>query len=374
VRAIGETLVRPGKPFRVLVAGHLETREVTLPRHLHDVSAKRLIIPKFGDPKVLRIEACEPRQPAGGELLIRGAFAGVNFADLMMRLGLYRPKPRVPFTPGYEVSGVVESLGDGVEGFAIGDRVVAIVPDGAQQTHVIAQASATMVVPSTIGLDVAAVIPANYLTAWHLLVHLGNVQANETVMIHGIGGGVGLAALQIAKLFLAEPVFGTTSPIKAEGILKRRGKLVGRSDFAADLMRQTHGRGADHILDAVGGKQLRRSYECLAPGGRLYAFGLSAAAPGRKFKPLAALKALFHMRGFNLSEMMMKNRGVFGVHLGTFEDHELLRSHLSKIVEHVESERLEPVIDHVFPLEDAHRAHEHIHARMNFGKVLLDLS
>ncbi len=337
------------------------------------MQARRLIIPRHGGPEVLRVQECEIREPGAGELRIRGAFAGINFADLMMRLGLYRPRPVLPFTPGYEVSGLVDALGDGVEGYAVGDRVVAAVPSGGQQTHVIADAAATIKVPDDIALDAAAAIPVNYLTAWHMLVHLGNVQADESVMIHGIAGGVGIAALQIAKLFLAEPVYGTCSPIKAEGILSRRGKLVARSDFAADLMRQTKGRGADHILDAVGGRNLRESYECLAPGGRLYSFGLSAAAPGRKFKPLAALKALWGMRGFSMSKMMLKNRGVFGVHMGTFDDHGLLQRHLVSILEHVQSGKLEPVIDFVFPLEQTHRAHEHLHSRMNFGKVLLDL-
>lgn len=338
------------------------------------MDAKRLIITRNGPPDVLRVEACGITEPGEGEIRVRGAFAGINFADLMMRLGLYRPKPVLPFTPGYEVSGTVDALGPGVDSLAVGDRVVSLVPNGAQQSHVVAKAAQSMVVPEEISLEQAAVIPVNYLTAWHMLVHLGKVRANESVMIHGIAGGVGLAALQIAKLFLAEPVFGTASPIKAEGILKRRGKLVGRSDFAADLMRQTKGRGVDHLLDPVGGTQLRDSYDCLATGGRLYVYGLSSAAPGRKFKPLAALKALWGMRGLGLSEMMMKNRGVFGVHLGTFDDYDLLRAHLEEIIEHVREERLEPVVDHVFPLEQAHRAHEHIHSRMNFGKVLLDLS
>jgi NADPH:quinone reductase-like Zn-dependent oxidoreductase len=334
---------------------------------------RRLVIPRTGKPDVLRVEPCEVPQPGPGELRIRGAYAGINFADLMMRLGLYRPRPEMPFTPGYEVSGVVDAVGLGVPGFEVGARVVAALASGGQQTHVLAQAAQTMLLPDEIELETAAAIPVTYLTAWHMLVHLGHVQADECVLIHGIAGGVGTAALQIAKLFLAEPVFGTASPNKAEGVLKRRAKLLARSDFAADLLRQTKGRGADHILDPIGGQHLRESYRCLAPGGRLYAFGLSAAAPSSRFRPLAALRALFGMRGFGLADMMLHNRGIFGVHMGTFSDHALLAQHLGRILEHVQDGKLEPVIDRVFPLAEAAAAHEHIHARRNFGKVLLEL-
>ncbi len=335
--------------------------------------ARRLVIPRNGPPRVLEVQPCEVREPGAGELRIRAAFAGINFADLMMRLGLYRPKPRLPFTPGYELSGTVDAVGEGVEGFEVGASVVAVVPDGAQQTHVLAPAAQTMLLPEGVALELAAALPVTYLTAWHMLVHLGNVQANETVLIHGIAGGVGTAALQIAKLFLAEPVFGTASPAKAEGILKRRGRLLARTDFANDLMRQTKGRGADHILDPIGGAHLRESYECLAPGGRLYAYGLSSAAPGSRFKPLAALKALWGMRGFGLSRMMLENRGIFGVHMGTFQEQDLLSKHLQTILGHVKSGKLEPVLDETFPVEQAAAAHQRLHDRKNFGKVLLDL-
>lgn len=335
--------------------------------------ARRLVIPRSGPPSVLRVDSCELREPGPGELRIRGAFAGINFADLMMRLGLYRPKPPTPFTPGYEVSGTVDAVGAGVEGFEPGERVVAALASGGQQTHVIAQAAQTMRLPDEVELETAAAIPVTYLTAWHMLVHLGHLQPGESVLIHGIAGGVGTAALQIAQLFQSGEVYGTASASKAEGVARLGGVLLEREDFASDLMRRSEGRGADHILDPIGGAHLRRSYECLAPGGRLYVFGLSAAAPSARFKPLAALRALFGMRGFGLSRMMMENRGVFGVHMGTFTDHGLLARHLGRILEHVQGGELAPVVDRVFPLDEAQAAHEHIHARQNFGKVLLDL-
>jgi NADPH:quinone reductase-like Zn-dependent oxidoreductase len=230
-----------------------------------------------------------------------------------------------------------------------------------------------MLVPEGVSLEDAGAIPVTYLTAWHMLAHLGNLREGETVLIHGIAGGVGTAAMQIAKLFKAGVVYGTASPSKVDGVNERGGVLINRDNFAAELMRETKGRGVDHILDPVGGSVLRQSYKCLAPGGRLYTFGLSAAAPGRRLNPFAALKAVFAMRGFNLSQMMMDNRGVFGVHMGTFSDFDLLRGHLSQIIEHVVCGDFEPVIDSVFPLAESTQAHEHIHARRNVGKVLLDL-
>jgi NADPH:quinone reductase-like Zn-dependent oxidoreductase len=336
-------------------------------------SARRLVIPRSGPPSVLRVEPCDTREPGAGELRIHGAFAGINFADLMMRLGLYRPKPRMPFTPGYEASGTVDAIGEGVEGFELGDRVVAALASGGQQTHIIAQAAQAMHLPDDVELEAAAAIPVTYLTSWHMLVHLGHLQPGETVLIHGIAGGVGTAALQIAKLHEAGVVFGTASASKAQEIAELGGVLLDRGAFRDDLMRHSKGRGVDHVLDPIGGGHLRKSYECLAPGGRLYTFGLSAAAPSTRFNPLAAVRALFGMRGFGLSRMMMENRGVFGVHMGTFTDHSLLSKHLGRILGHVRSGELVPVVDSVFPLDQAQAAHEHIHGRRNFGKVLLDL-
>ncbi len=336
-------------------------------------SPRRLVIPRVGSPSVLRVEPYEPASPGPGQVRVRVHYAGINFADLMMRLGLYRPKPKMPFTPGYELSGAVESLGSGVDDLEIGQPIVAVVPSGAQQTHLCVDRHQVIALPEDISLERAAAIPVTYLTAWHMLVHLGALRKGETVLIHGIAGGVGTAAVQIAKLFEAGAIYGTASSSKAEQVMKMRAKMLPKSGFGADLLRQTDGRGADHILDPIGGAHLRESYDALAPGGKLYSFGLSSAAPSAFFNPFAALKALWSMRGFSMSQMMIDNRAVLGVHMGTFADQELLRGHLAKILESVSQGKLSPIVDSVFHLEDAQAAHQHIHDRRNFGKVLLDL-
>jgi synaptic vesicle membrane protein VAT-1 len=336
-------------------------------------SPRRLVIPRVGSPNVLRVDPLDPETPGPAQVRVRVHYAGINFADLMMRLGLYRPKPKMPFTPGYELSGVVDSLGSGVTDIAEGQPVVAVVPSGAQQTHLCVERNQVIPLPDDIPLEQAAAIPVTYLTAWHMLVHLGALRKGETVLIHGIAGGVGTAAVQIAKLFEAGTIFGTASSSKAEQIHLMRAKMLPKTEFGADLLRQTDGRGADHILDPIGGSHLRESYDVLAPGGRLYSFGLSSAAPSSFFNPFAALKALWHMRGFSMSQMMIDNKAVLGIHMGTFQDQELLRGHLAKILAAVGEGKLKPVVDSVFHLDDAQKAHEHIHARKNFGKVLLDL-
>ena len=159
--------------------------------------AYRVVITKPGGPKVLDIQEISIPEPKSNEICIAVHYAGINFADTLMRLGFYQPRPPFPFTPGYEVSGVVHSIGSGVEGFEVGQRVVGLMRTGGQASHVIADASRTLPIPDEISLESAASMPVTYITAHHMLHHLGNLKSTDSVLIHGGGGGVGTAALQL---------------------------------------------------------------------------------------------------------------------------------------------------------------------------------
>ena len=160
---------------------------------------RRIVLTKAGGPSTLAVIPMEMPEPEAGELRIEVAYAGINFADLLMRLGLYQPRPKYPFTPGYELSGVVDAIGEGVTGFSIGQRVVAALPNGGQASHVIVNSQRALPLPDDVGLDIAASIPVTYLTAHHMLHHLGHMNQNDAVLIHGGAGGVGTAALQICQ-------------------------------------------------------------------------------------------------------------------------------------------------------------------------------
>ncbi|HJN54889.1 MAG TPA: zinc-binding dehydrogenase [Candidatus Poseidoniales archaeon] len=328
---------------------------------------------KNGPPSVIEIHEMADLIPGHEEVIIKTSFAGVNFADCLMRLGIYRPKPKPPFTPGYELSGTISAIGTHVKGLEIGQRVVAATPDGAQASHALVREKRCFPVPDHISLETAAAIPVTYLTAWHMLIHLGNLQANDSVLIHGAAGGVGTAAIQICRMYGVERIFGTASASKRDAVTGFGVHFIDRhNENFVDVVREHTDRdGVDHILDPIGGDHLRQSLSVLAHGGRLYAFGLAAAAPTAKFNPLKSLRALRRMPKLRPLTMMSRNQGVFGVHIGTFAREAILRSHMKNILECVESGEFDPVIDSIIPLDNAVEAHQRMHDGLNIGKILL---
>ena len=159
----------------------------------------RVVITKPGSPSVLDIQNIEIPIPKADEVCIQVHFAGINFADTLMRMGFYQPRPPFPFTPGYEVGGVIHALGSDVEEFEVGQRVVGMMRTGGQATHVVTEVSRVIPIPDEMTLEAAASMPVTYITAHHMLHHLGNLKPTDSVLIHGGGGGVGTAALQLCK-------------------------------------------------------------------------------------------------------------------------------------------------------------------------------
>lgn len=335
-----------------------------------------IAITKAGSPSVLKLHEIEMPSPSQGEVCIEVCYAGINFADTLMRLGLYQPRPPFPFTPGYEVSGTIHSLGSGVTEFEVGQRVVAAMPTGGQCSHVTVKVSRVIPIPDDMELDEAAAMPVTYLTAHHMLHYLGHLKKGDTVLIHGGAGGVGTAALQLCQWAGIENVWATASGHKADIIKSFGGIPIDRhnEDFTQIVKDATNNRGVDHILDPIGGDNLTRSLSCLAEGGRLYTYGLSSAAPTSKRSLLKAFFALRKTPKFDALRLMTRNRGVFGVHMGTWKDEEAMAQQLNRIIEGVKEGHLKPVIDSVFDAKDVAKAHQHIHDAKNVGKVLLRFS
>lgn len=335
---------------------------------------RQVWIPKIGGPDVLEVREAPDPEPKEGEVRIRVAAAGLNFADILARLGLYPDAPKLPAVVGYEVAGHVDRVGAGVRGLTQGMRVLALTRFGGHSDTVTVPAGQALRIPPELSFEKAAAIPVNYLTAWTMLVWLGHVREGERVLVHAAAGGVGQAAVQICRWRGAQ-VIGTASASKHERL---RALGVAHTidyrtqDFEEEVRRITAGRGVDIALDAVGGRSFRKSYRCLAPLGRLCVFGFSSAAPGRTRSLLAVLSGFLAMPWFHPLLLMKSNRGVFGVNLGHLWDRgELLRRMLGEILRLVAEGTFDPVVDGTFPLERAAEAHAHIQARRNFGKVLL---
>ncbi len=335
---------------------------------------RQVWIPKIGGPEVLELRDAPDPTPGPGQVRIRVAAAGVNFADVLARMGLYPDAPKLPAVVGYEVAGTIDAVGEGVTNLAPGARVLSLTRFGGYSDMVVVPAVQVAPVPEGLSFEKAAAIPVTYLTAWLMLIHLGNLRRGERVLIHAAAGGVGQAAVQLAKWRGAE-IFGTASPGK-HARLREAGVAhpidYTSQDFEAEVKRTTGGRGVDLIIDAVGGESFRKSYRSLAPLGRLFLFGVSSMAPGEKRSLVAAARGLISMPAFRPIGLMNDNRGVFGVNLGHLWDRAgELKEMLVEILKLVEAGQLDPIVDATYPFDRAAEAHRHLQSRKNFGKVLL---
>ncbi len=335
---------------------------------------RQVWITRRGGPEVLEVRDAPDPEPGAGEVRVRVAAAGINFADILARMGLYPDAPKLPAVVGYEVAGTVDRVGEGVTGVREGDRVSTLTRFGGYSSAVVVPAAQAIPLPDDLSFEKAAAIPVNYLTAWIMLVHLGCVRPGDRVLVHAAAGGVGLAALQICRSRGAE-VIGTASASKHER-LREMGVAhcidYRTQDFEAEVKRFTGGRGVDIALDAVGGDSFRKSYRSLAPLGRLYVFGVSGFATGERRNVLAALREVMRTPRFHPFPLMNGNRGVHGVNLGhLWKRTDLLAAMLGEIMAKVADGTFDPVVDRVFPFERAGIAHSYIQGRGNFGKVLL---
>ncbi len=307
--------------------------------------------------------------PGPGEVLIDVAAAGINFADLMARIGLYPDAPKTPCVVGYEVAGTIAALGDGVdEGLEVGQRVVAPVRFNGYAEKAVARADGVVPLPDGISFEEGAAVPIAYSTAWEGLVRQANLGAGERVLIHSAGGGVGIAATQIAKRAGAE-VWGTASPGKHDAI---RGFGV---DHPIDYTSDGWERGVpklDVVLDAIGGPSFRRSYKLLRPGGRLVCFGASAVVAGERRNLVTAVRTAVRMPRFNLIKQMSDSKAVIGLNMLSLWDElgsaELWRGPLGELLA---DGTIKPVVAQSFSFDRAADAHSFVSARKNIGKVVL---
>jgi synaptic vesicle membrane protein VAT-1 len=335
---------------------------------------RQVIIPRFGAPDVFETRELPDPVPGDGEIRIRVRAAGVNFADVLARLGLYPDAPKPPMVVGYEVAGHIDAVGHSVVGFSEGDRVIALTRFGGYADTVVVPVAQAFRFPEELSDSEAAAIPVNYLTASLALYRMAALAIGETVLVHNAGGGVGIAATQLARLRRAT-VIGTASAFKHHALRSfgvDHAIDYGHADVAAEVKKITHGRGVDVILDPIGGRSFTTSYQMLAPLGRLVIFGLSAAAPGERRSTWRAFRAWYATPRFNPMSMINRNRGVFGLHIGhLWDERRQLAPLMEMLVSELHAGRLRPVVARTFPLERAADAHRFIQSRLNIGKVVL---
>ena len=238
---------------------------------------KKVIYPKVGGPESIQIVEHVLGNVGNNQVKVRVHRAGINFADLMMRQGLYGSNPDFPFTPGYEVSGEVMEFGNQVNWLKKGQRVIAMTGFGGYSEEVMVDSKRIIPIPESISYDQAAAMPVTYGTAYHMLIHLGGLRQGDSVLIHHAAGGVGTAAAQICQAFGAGLIIGTASKPKKEFVESLGMYFVDkdRDDFVEVCKNLTEGKGVHQAIDPVAGKHLMRSYNALRNGGKLHCFGAS---------------------------------------------------------------------------------------------------
>lgn len=341
---------------------------------------KALVQTGNGGPEVLQVLE-RPDPPVGpGEVRIAVRAAGINFADTMARLGLYPDAPKTPCVMGYEVAGTIESVGAGVEDFAVGDRVMAGTRFGGQAELVTVPAEQALPLPEKLSFEQGAAFPVNYGTAYAALIVMGSLRAGDRVLIHAAAGGVGIAATQIARNVGAGRIFGTASPAKHDAI-----RVQGvtdpidyrNQDFEAEVMRLTDGEGIDLAIDAQGPRSFRKDYRLLRSGGRVVMFGIADFTREGKRDIPGALRSLASMPMATIPwwkslALMNENKGVFGLNMLKWWEREGSLDRVTEpLMADLEAGRLDPIVAESFPFERAGEAHEFIAQRRNVGKVVL---
>ncbi len=319
---------------------------------------KAIVFDKVGGPEVMHLADVPKPEVKPGTVLVKARAIGINFADTRFRQGQYLVQPKLPDTPGLEVSGVVEAVGEGVSNVKVGARVAAL-GSKAYAEYALAPAAQVIPLPDSISFEQGAAFPVQVLTAWHMLHTSHHTTPGQTVLIHSAAGGVGIVAIQIARAAGAR-VIGTVSSDGKAAPAKEYGanEVINYAthDFAAEAMRITGGKGVDLILDAVGATTFENGLKCLAPFGHTILYG----AAGGPTQPL------------NLFALFEKSLKVSGFVLYTVAAvPEVMRRGIEDSFKLMADGKLKLLIGKTFPLAQAAEAHRFMESRASTGKLLL---
>jgi putative PIG3 family NAD(P)H quinone oxidoreductase len=326
---------------------------------------KAIVLEGFGGPEVMKLGDAEPPTAGPGRVLIRVAATSVNRPDVLQRKGHYPPPPGESSILGLECAGTIEDIGSGVSGFTRGDRVLALLGGGGYAELAAAHADHVLRIPNGMSFAAAACVCEAYITAHMNLIGNARLEDGETVLLHGGGGGVGTAALQICKALRPRTrIFVTTSAAKVERVRALgadRAIDYRHEDFAEVVLKETGGRGADVILDHIGASYLARNVQALAIGGRLALIGVLG---GRKAE-------------LDLARVLTQRLTIVGSVLrprSAEQKAALVRAFAQDVLPHLASGRIAPLIHRVYPLAAAAEAHRAMEAGEHFGKLVLSVS
>jgi NADPH2:quinone reductase len=322
-----------------------------------------MAIPAPGGPEALVPETRPVPVPRKGEILIKVAAAGVNRPDVMQRKGYYPPPPGAPDIPGLEISGEVVALGEGVTRWALGDKLCALVSGGGYAEYCLAEEGAALPVPAGLSMREAAALPETFFTVWTNVFDLAGLKAGESFLVHGGTSGIGTTAIQLAKAFGAT-VFATAGSAGKCEVCRTLGADLAidykTQDFVAEVKGATGGKGANVILDMVGGSYIARNYEAAAPLGRIVQIAFMEGSKVEIDYMRLMLKRLSHM-GSTLRSRPGAEKAKIAASL---------KEHVWPLIA---AGTVKPVLDSNFPLVDAAKAHARMETSAHVGKIMLDV-
>ncbi|WP_249353787.1 NADPH:quinone oxidoreductase family protein [Microbacterium sp. 2FI] len=320
-------------------------------------------VARLGEPaEALSLDVVDTPQPGPGEVLVRVGAVAANFPDVLLARGQYQVRPELPFVPGVECSGTVAGVGEGVDGLAAGDRVVAA-KIGVLAEYAVVQAPAVHRIPDAVSLVAASGLTIAYQTAWFALHRRAAIRPGEWLLVHAAAGGVGAAAVQLGVAAGARVIGVVGSDAKAE-VARAAGAahvvVRGRDDIAASVKQATGGHGADVVFDPVGGDAFQASTRCVAFEGRIVVIGFASGE-------IPTLTA---------SHTLVKNYGVLGLYWGLYQERfpDLVAEAHADLVRLLETGAIDPIVDHVVPFERAPEALTALASGATVGRVVIEVA
>lgn len=320
---------------------------------------KSIYVREFGGTDAFEVRELPTPEPSEKEARVAVRAAGVNYADIMQREGLYPNGPQPPYAAGFEFAGTIEALGSGVEGWNPGDRVMGLCQTGGYSEFVVTRVSTLLKIPEGLDFNQGAAIPCQYFTAYHALLTLGNLQAGQTVLIQAAAGGLGTLLVQIAKL-VGATVIGTCSSDEKCNLIRDLGCdhpiNYKDKDFRKEVMAITHDKGCELVVESVGGRVFDLSLRCTRPLGRLIVLGVASKDP----RPIYG------------AYLLPNNLTVSGFHLNAYlANKEAMANAIRDLYSWVDQGKIRFIVNHTYPLEEAGQAHRDISDRKTSGKVVL---
>ena len=325
---------------------------------------KAIVLDGFGGPEVMKIDEVATPEPGDGQVRVKVMATSVNRADLIQRQGNYPPPPGESEILGLEAAGVIEAVGPGVSGWKPGDRVMGLVPGGGYAQFAVMTADHLLPIPAALDFPAAACVSETYITAFLNIFLIGDLQSGETVLLHGGGGGVNTAGIQLCRHLISDAtVIVTASPGKLDRVKEIGADRVinyREQNFADEVRSFTDQRGADVILDHIGAQYLESNLKCLAREGRLVIIGLLGGSVGQ----------------LNLAHLMVKRQRIIGSVLrsrSVQEKKEITAAFARQVLPHFASREIVPLVHRVYPLAEAPAAHEEMAASRHFGNIVLQV-